>query len=710
MKMDIKLKSLELVEILLSGLTAESIAYCHWKSTTNLAASLSGGTDLDLLVDEERSEDCLALLERLNFLQATDPWELNLPGIYHYFGYDPPSGCLVHVHLHFQLIVGDDLLKNYRLPVEKAFLASAKPLNGIAVPTPEVEFITFVIRMTLKRRLLSVLVRCFFLMGNVPSRLKQLLGLENPPLDQHAQTEFDDLKARISKESLAKTLASHFPFVAPNLFQQCCEALDNRADRLGWLRAGNQLTRALSNYRRMSGFSPIWKIVWQAFRLRGRALLKRAGCCYLTGKTLVSGGRIIAFVGGDGAGKTTLVSDTAQWLGHCFSVTRRHLGKPAKGPLWFAVLALMKIRSILPGKAGDPFHQAVRYWLVARYRYRTYRQVIRLRQRGMVVLLDRIPLPGSLYMDTPRIAGLAAGKGPVFRLMAGMEERWHLRIKADELIVLRLDPKIAAERRPGDDQELLAKRSGEIWNRSWPVNYAHLVDASQPLDEVIRQVRSSVWEILGKKARVFELIGPAGSGKSTLAGELRSRYYNMQTAVSCRDHLLPYLKVTLQRLPWLLTGWSRGVPVNHLKQAIYTETVIYLIDPKRRSRFFPGRNIVLEIGPLFYLVFLEKESRRFSKQWLRQLREQFAGSADLVVWLDASDEILGERINNRSKWHRIKHGTPQEMEKFLADYRASFVSATEIVKGGVPIKNIDTGHLNIVECAEIVTGLLQEPL
>jgi adenylate kinase family enzyme len=313
-------------------------------------------------------------------------------------------------------------------------------------------------------------------------------------------------------------------------------------------------------------------------------------------------------------------------------------------------------------------------------------------------------------MDTPRIAGLADAGGWFVQKLARMEEEWHEKIRADELIVLRLDPRIAAQRRPDDDPELLAQRSGEIWNRQWPAPYAHLVDASQPLEEVIRQVRLLVWKILGRKARVVELIGPAGSGKSTLACELRNRFYNMQTTFSARDHLLRFLGVGLHRLPWLVAGVLRGIPVKHLKQAVYTETVLSLLDPKQRRRYFPGRNMVLEIGPLFYLVFLEKESSRFFKKWLKHLREQLVTSVDLVVWLDASDDLLVARINNRSKWHRIKHGTPQDMEKFLADYRASFGSATELVKGGVPIKNIDTGHLNTVECAEIVTGLLQEPL
>jgi thymidylate kinase len=700
--------TLQLIKNLFAELENKRVSHCHWKSNTAIQAALRGETDLDLLVDSERETVCLDILRRLGFQRALDPQDKRFPGISHYFGYDAETGKLVHVHLHFQLLVGDDLLKSYRLPVNQAFLALAKPCQGVYLPPVELEFIVFVLRMTLKRRLLSVLVRLCFLLGNPFSWMKILFGMTSPTLPPSAQREFADLAERSRPEKLAQILADHFPFIEMELFQQCRISLVDHAPRFSWLTAGNRLTRALSPCSRYSSAAAVGIAIGNAFKSRVRSLLRRIVVLNLSGKTPESGGRIIAFVGGDGAGKSTMVEDTLNWLGRFFFVTKLHMGKPARGPLWYCSQAILKTWERFGTRAGDRVLQAIRFWLVARYRYRTYRRAVWLRQRGAIVLLDRVPLPGSRYMDTPRIAGQAGADGWLLKRLARMEEDWHEKIRADELIVLRLDPRIAAQRRPDDDPVLLAKRSGEIWHRQWPAAYAHLVDASRPLGEVTAQVRSLVWDILGRSGRVFELIGPAGSGKSTLAGELRSRFYNMQTAVSCRDHLLPSLRVTLRRLPRLMSGWFRGVPVNYLKRAVYTETVLYLLNPKRRRRYFPGRNVVLEIGPLFYLVFLEKESRRFSKLWQQQLREQLADSIDLVVWLDASNDILGSRIKDRSKWHRIKHGTPGELEKFLAEYRASFASVTEPEKGDLLIKNIDTGHLNVVECAEIVTGLLQE--
>ena len=696
------MRHLALVDNFLTGLSAEEIPYCHWKSTTNIAASLSGETDLDLLIAAERRKDCLALINQLDFRPAIDPLELDLPGIYHYFGYDRPSGCLVHLHLHFQLIVGDDLLKNYRLPVEDAFLSSSRPFNGIYVPSAEIEFITFVLRMVLKRRFLSVLARFTSLLGNPISTLKQLVGLKSPLMGPSAQAEFEDLSKRVSEIELKRVLNNFFPFIEPGLFQQCRCSLEANAVRFAWLAAGRQLARSLSAYRRHSGLTTVPRIFWQAFKLRGRGLLYRISRSNLAGKCPTNGGRIIAFVGGDGAGKTTMVDDTHTWLGRYYSVTRLHLGKPPKGIWWYVILGLMKGRALIPGRSGDTLHQAARFWLIARYRYKAFRRAVRLRQRGSVVLLDRVPLPGSQYMETPRISALKGKQGTVCRLLAAMEERWHERIMADELIVLLLDPKIAAKRRPEDDQGLLAKRSGEIWNRTWPASYAHLVDASQPLEEVISRVRFVLWKILGRESKVFEMIGPAGSGKSTLAKELRTRLYNVRTSLSWHDGKSLLLMTVLRRLPQIVGGLLRNVPVDHLKMAISAETVLSLLHPVRRKCFFPGGSVILEIGPVFHLAFLEKESPQFNRRWLGELRQSLRDSIDLVLWLDAPNDQLLLRIDHRSKLHRIKHAAPMDGERFLDDYRARFADIIGNRAEGISVIKVDTGHLSVAESAAIV--------
>src|SRR5918999_4406923 len=116
--------TLPLVRDLCEALEAEGVSYCHWKSNAFLERSRTAENDLDLLVRRGDAERFSAVVHRLGFKQAENPAR-SLPGVSNYYGYDPTSDRFVHIHAHYQMIVGDDLTKNYRLPLEDAFLEAA---------------------------------------------------------------------------------------------------------------------------------------------------------------------------------------------------------------------------------------------------------------------------------------------------------------------------------------------------------------------------------------------------------------------------------------------------------------------------------------------------------------------------------------------------------------------------------------------------------
>ena len=99
-----------------------------------LARSVSGENDLDLLVHRDDARRFLAVLSRLGFNRALAPGGREHPGVAHFYGLDRDSGRLVHVHAHFQLVLGDDTTKNYRLPLEAAYLA--RPGTTRSCPCP----------------------------------------------------------------------------------------------------------------------------------------------------------------------------------------------------------------------------------------------------------------------------------------------------------------------------------------------------------------------------------------------------------------------------------------------------------------------------------------------------------------------------------------------------------------------------------------------
>jgi hypothetical protein len=139
---------------LFDALDAAGIRYCHWKSNEHLDASLRGETDLDVLFDRRQTLHLTHLLAQLGGKRFVVKPGRGYPGIEDYVVFDPPTGALSHLHVHYQLTVGEKFLKGYRLPWEESVLGTrTRDLeSGVWVADPHVELVVLVTRAALKLR------------------------------------------------------------------------------------------------------------------------------------------------------------------------------------------------------------------------------------------------------------------------------------------------------------------------------------------------------------------------------------------------------------------------------------------------------------------------------------------------------------------------------------------------------------------------------
>src|SRR6266487_1045558 len=144
-----KPSTLGIISRLCQTLEAEGVNYCHWKSNDALDRSACGDNDLDLLVSRADGQRFARNLHQLGFKEVEVSPVQRLPGVLNYYGYDREADRLVHAHVHYQLVLGQDMTKNYRLPIEEPFLGSAIQGDLFKIPAHEFEFIVFVIRMVL---------------------------------------------------------------------------------------------------------------------------------------------------------------------------------------------------------------------------------------------------------------------------------------------------------------------------------------------------------------------------------------------------------------------------------------------------------------------------------------------------------------------------------------------------------------------------------
>ena len=402
-----------------------------------------------------------------------------------YYGLDHKSGRLVHVHAHFQLILGSDLSKNYRLPVEQIYLGSCVQGELFRVPAHEFELAIFIIRMVLKHSSWDTIL------------------MRHGQLTVPEREELNYLTAQETLERMDSALRE-LKVLGRGLFDLCLRALEPDCPYRIRVQAGEKLKEALRPYAR----SPEGVDILRKLRRRLWEPILRRGLRYAPRSRIAHGGLLIAVVGGDGAGKTTLINELFAWLSAEFDVARMHMGKPIWSWMTIAIRGFLKIGAVLGlyRFEGDVYEQSlgphgypwfVRSVCTARDRYLTYIRARQFSTNGGVVLCDRYSLPGFLPTDGPQCEDAIAlsGKGNRFhRFLARLEKSYYQRIGLpDLLIVLMVQPEVAVQRKVDETEASVRARSMEVWERDWRKLSASVVDADQPEAEIIAQVKALAW-------------------------------------------------------------------------------------------------------------------------------------------------------------------------------------------------------------------------
>lgn len=497
--------TLPLIQQLCHILATEEIDYCHWKSNDMLERSASGDNDLDLLVSRADGPRFTESLYRLGFKQAKASAIKQMPGVLDYFGYDAEAGRLIHVHAHYQLILGHDMTKNYRLPIEKPYLESAVQDYLFKVPAPEFEFIVFVIRMALKH-----------------STWDAILGREGA-LKSSERQELAYLQARIDQDRVVEILNRYLRYINVELFDRCVHSLQPACSTWTRVKTGHELQLRLQAHARRSLFTDTILKLWRRVALAIRQRIVKSSFKY----RLENGGAMIAIIGGDGAGKSTAVDGLYAWLSKHFETTKAHMGKPAWSWTTKTVRGILKIGNLLglypmettfretlgqKSLVSQGYPYLLREVCRARDRFYTYKKAQRFAFDGGLVILDRFPHPQIKLMDGPLAARFidqsmngssAAGfmspnrDSLLVKILVKREESYYRQIAPPELlIVLRVDPEIAVQRKTDEESSSVRERSAEIWELNWEGTKVHAIEATGSKTEVLAELKALMWSEL----------------------------------------------------------------------------------------------------------------------------------------------------------------------------------------------------------------------
>lgn len=285
---------------LFERLHAEGIRYCHWKSNEHLPAAMTGATDVDVLIDRQAAQRLRRILtDTTDFKQFVVKAGRGYPGIEDYVGFDRRTGTLTHLHLHYQLTLGEKFLKGHRLPWEATMLDTRvhEEAFGVYVADPHLELLILVARAAIKLR----------------ARDYGLAAVGRRYFGGSLLREFRWLAARIDADRLIEVAT---PLVGNEAARQLLPMIAGPGPSIGQLLAFQRSARPrLHEYRMYSLLDTVRRMwireatwIWW----RGKHALLRAPT--KSTRTLPQGGLSFAFLGGPSAETSTVTAACAKWL------------------------------------------------------------------------------------------------------------------------------------------------------------------------------------------------------------------------------------------------------------------------------------------------------------------------------------------------------------------------------------------------------------
>ena len=482
---------------LLNEFHRQRVDYCYWKSSRRLHAVLVGEGDVDLLVARNDQHRAQAILIGLDFKLFPSVADRDHPATLTFLGYDERGGQLIHIHVHVQLIVGERLLKNYRIPWEDVLLTRAilHPTLPIRILEPASEAVLLVVRACLELRRLDLMTLYVW------QATTRKFALDRAELAARVdRTTLRELAAELLGEDLAELVSDAFYGERPPETQARLRRCMRK--HCAAYRSYNNVEARARNAARA--------LHWVAGGLNKHVL--RAPRPW--NRRLPGGGCLVAMIGVDGSGKSTSVTTIRAWLGSKVDVVPIYFGTGDGRPSLFLrpfKLAMPLIMRVLKSKpkcashgmaSGRPtglaYSLLLMVWAVAvavdkRKKLAAAQRGI---NRGLIVIADRYPQNQILgFNDGPLLNRLTV----VPRWLRRFEDTVYAlarRLSPDLVIKLVVTPETAAKREPEMDPAVIRKRVAALQRLEFPGARVACVDAEQPLAEVIRAVKHEIWRLI----------------------------------------------------------------------------------------------------------------------------------------------------------------------------------------------------------------------
>lgn len=485
------------IEKLIRTFDERGITYCHWKSNEHLAEALAGETDLDVLFDPAQRIQLEMVLDECGLKRFRSTPLMQYNAIEDFIGFDKETAKIWHLHTHYRMTLGEKHLKGYTVtPWGKLILDNRRKDDlGIYCSAIEDELIMLLVRMSMKLRWRD----CGRGIGK--DDRKEMSWL----LERADKTAIENRAKQFVGEKAAMEIVR----------------LTNKGE-LSKKSQLNKLRKLLLNELKIyTGYSSIgsrWmrhKREW--FWLVG-GVKRRMGINSYVANRRVSpnGGNVIAFLGCDGAGKSTTLAYIKKELNKKLDVCTVYFGsgdgsssllrKPMKmvakkvggKGLGHSVEKEYKEKKKVSLKSRF-YSLAKVLWAVtlAKEKKAKIKDQTKARNNGLIVLTDRYPQTLFAGCSDGPLLSKYEDKGLMGRIAA-----WEHRVYAsaamnppDLTVKLIVPTEVAIERKPEMTAEEIETKKKIVMGLNLS-NNTLVVDTSRPFEETRAEILEAIWNIL----------------------------------------------------------------------------------------------------------------------------------------------------------------------------------------------------------------------
>jgi thymidylate kinase len=460
-----------------------------------------GDTDLDILFDINQKERLEIILSRLGFKKFNSVRQKQYKDIDDFIGLDIPTGKIVHLHAHFRLTLGEPYLKSYQLNLEDLILKGRvfDDYFGIYCIHPAFEFILLYFREALKFRNRDILMLYLF---------------NKIDYSEYILREYRWLKERCSKDEIKNILGVLFSDYEP-----IYKLLKPELNRKVIFKLSHLIKRRFENQRL---FSPAEALMLRWYREISLKVHRKFSLLFkipvVTKRINQRGGLVIAVVGADGSGKSTVVSQLRSTFKPKLDVYNIYFGRGDGSMSWQRrILVLLKLVFSLKRKKknvpGSEFKsrtskkglfitlfKITEAFVIAREKLKNLNRMHKARNKGMLVICDRFPQNQIMgYNDGPLLHQFSSSSNPLFRMVSKKESCIYADAEnnpPDIVFKLIADAKVVEERKPNETPfHILEEKIKGIKE----LNYAKSckvisIDASQPLIKVLEIIKGEIWK------------------------------------------------------------------------------------------------------------------------------------------------------------------------------------------------------------------------